>query len=113
MKITYFNTREAKIMKAILIRPESQSIEPVEVNDKDEIIRLIGFDTLIGDDIGSSGDKLYFDEECFLRGTEGRFQIDKLIPVSGIGIVIGSDDGETLSDVNTDIDKIRARTKFL
>lgn len=100
-------------MKAIIIRPENQSIEPVEVNDKDEIISLIGFDTVIGDEVGSNGDKLYFDEECFLRGTEGRFQVDKLIPVSGIGVVIGSDADESLSDVNTDIEDIRSRTKFL
>ncbi len=100
-------------MKALLIKPENQSIETIEITNKDEIINLIGFDTVIGDEVGSNGDKLYFDEECFLRGTEGRFQIDKLIPVSGIGVVIGSDADENLSDVNTDIEDIRARTKFL
>ena len=50
----------------------------------------------------------------FLRGTSGRFQIDKVIPVSGVGIIIGSsDDGSTLHDVVSDIDGINERIKYL
>jgi len=98
-------------MQAIIIKPESQTIEPVEINDKDDISRLIGFDTIIADEI-SEGDSLYFDEDCFLRGTSGRFQIDTLIPVSGIGIIAGSTDNE-LSDVKISIATLRTRIKFL
>jgi hypothetical protein len=80
----------------------------------DDIAALIGYDTIESDAIGSQGDRLYFDEECFIRGTEGRFQIDKVIPVAGKGVIVGvADDGVTLRDVSTDLDELRARIKYL
>lgn len=101
-------------MKALLIDPETRSIERIEVGGRDDIAKLIGFDTVISDEIGSEGDRLFFDEECFLRGTQGRFQIDTLIPVAGKGIILGSTDGgQTLTDARTDIENIRARIKYL
>jgi hypothetical protein len=100
-------------MRAYKITPENQSVEAIDIADKDEIARLIGFDTVIADEIGNNGDRLYFDEDCFLRGTAGRFQIDKLIPVSGVGIIAGSGSGDVLADVAGSIEDIRSRTKFL
>ncbi|MDP1863173.1 MAG: hypothetical protein Q8K52_04625 [Thiobacillus sp.] len=101
-------------MKAILINPESRSIDAIEFGDRNDLVRLIGFDTLESDTVGTTGDRLYFDEECFLRGTRGRFQIDTIIPVSGKGVIVGSaEDGNTLSDVVTSIDELRSRIKFL
>jgi len=100
-------------MKALLIKPAEQSIEAIELSSKEEIIKLIGFDTVIADDLGGNGDKLYFDEECFLRGNEGRFKIDNLIPVSGIGVVVGSNDDGTLADIQSDIEDIKSRTSYL
>jgi hypothetical protein len=100
-------------MKAYLINPEQQSIEPVEIAGLDDIKSLVGFDTLESDAIGSGGDRLYFDEECFLRGASGRFQIDTVIPVSGRGVIVGTvRGGEALSDVATEIDDLRHRTRF-
>ena len=101
-------------MKALLITPETPSIEVVDIDSHDDIVKLIGFDTIISDEIGPQGDRLYFDEECFLRGTTGRFQIDTVIPVSGKGVIVGSaDDGTTLQDVVSDIESIKARIKYL
>ena len=101
-------------MKALLINPEAKSIDMIDVTGQDDIVNLIGFDTVTSDEIGPEGDRLYFDEECFLRGTKGRFQIDTVIPVSGIGVIVGSpDDGKTLQDVTTDVDGIRSRIKYL
>ncbi|WP_019594205.1 hypothetical protein [Thioalkalivibrio sp. ALM2T] len=101
-------------MKALLIDPEQQTIEAVDVQGRDDIARLIGYDTLESDEIGPDGDRLFFDEECFLRGTTGRFQIDSVIPVSGKGLVVGSDDdGATLKDVTSDLESIRGRMKYL
>jgi len=101
-------------MKALLINPESKTIEPIEISEPDDIVKLIGYDTIISDEIGPQGDRLFFDEECFLRGTKGRFQIDTVIPVSGIGIIVGaSDDGETLLDVVSDVASINKRIKYL
>lgn len=101
-------------MKALLITPEDQSIKEIEVNNHDDIAGLISFDSVTSDEIGPGGDRLFFDEECFLRGTAGRFQIDTVIPVSGIGVIVGSsDDGTTLKDAVSDIDGIKQRLKYL
>jgi hypothetical protein len=99
--------------QAFLINPPDQSIEAVEVADNDDIKRAIGFDTLESDAIGNAGDHLFFDEECFIRGTTGRFQIDSLVPVSGTGVVVGvSNDGSRLVDAAIAIDDLRGRVRF-
>jgi hypothetical protein len=99
--------------KALLIDPEAQSIEPVDVSGESDIKALVGFETLESDKVGEAGDKLYFDEECFIRGTPGRFQIDAVIPVAGKGVVVGVDaDGSSLVDVSMDIEDLRRRTVF-
>ena len=101
-------------MKAYLIDAENHAIENIDVNSMDDIIRLIGHETIESDAVGNAGDRLFFDEECFLRGSAGRFQIDSVIPVSGKGILMGaSEDGATLSDVHTDLDDLISRIKYL
>ncbi|WP_018140806.1 hypothetical protein [Thioalkalivibrio sp. ALJ7] len=101
-------------MKALLIDPEQQTIEQVNIADHEDIARLIGYETLESDEIGPDGDRLFFDEECFLRGTTGRFQIDNVIPVSGKGLVVGgAEEGASLRDAVSDPDSIRARMKYL
>ncbi|WP_018954909.1 hypothetical protein [Thioalkalivibrio sulfidiphilus] len=101
-------------MKALLITPETQSIEEIQISGKEDIVRLVGYETLESDEVGDQGDRLFFDEECFLRATPGRFQIDNLIPVSGKGVVVGvADDGATLKDISMDCDSLRSRLKFL
>ena len=101
-------------MKAFLITPDKQSIEAININGREDIARLIGFDTIESDAVGTAGDRLYFDEECFLRGTSGRFQIDSVIPVSGKAVIVGTvDGGGTPRDVATDIDSLRRRIKYL
>lgn len=101
-------------MKAFLINPETQSVSEVTVDGLADIKALIGFDTIESDSVGTLGDRLYFDEECFLRETKGRFQVDKLIPVAGQGVVVGAgDDGSPSRDVATDIEDLRRRIKYL
>lgn len=101
-------------MKAFLISPENRSIEAININGREDIAKLIGFDTIESDAVGTAGDRLYFDEECFLRGTSGRFQIDSVIPVSGKAVIVGTaDGGSTLRDTVTDIDSLRSRIKYL
>jgi hypothetical protein len=101
-------------VKALLIDPERQSIEAVAIDGFEDIAKLIGFDTIESDAVGTGGDRLFFDEECFLRGTAGRFQIDKLVPVSGKAVIAGtSDGGAQLRDVATAIDDLAGRLKYL
>lgn len=100
-------------MRAILIKPETRSVDAVDIEGRDDIVRLIGYDTLESDAVGDAGDRLFFDEECFLRGTSGRFQIDTLVPVSGVGVIVGIDDDGALRDVATSLDDLRARIRYL
>jgi hypothetical protein len=101
-------------VKALLINPESRSIEPIDVKDHADIARLIGYDTIESDVVGTADDRLFFDDECFLRGTKGRFQVDSVIPVSGKAILVGTaDEGRTLRDVETDIANLGQRIKYL
>jgi hypothetical protein len=101
-------------MKALLISAAEKSIEEIEASSLDDIKALIGFDTIDSDTVGSEGERLFFDEECFLRGTNGRFQIDTVIPVAGKGVVVGAEeDGVTLRDVATTIDDLRGRIRYL
>jgi hypothetical protein len=101
-------------MKALLITPDTQSIETVDITGHEDIVKMIGFDTITSEEIGPEGDRLYFDEECFLRGSSGRFQIDTVIPVSGKGLIVGSsDDGTTLRDAVSSIDNLKGRIKYL
>lgn len=100
-------------MRALLIDPESQTIEEIVIEGRDDIVRLVGFDTIESDAIGDAGDRLFFDEECFLRQSKGRFQIDTVIPVAGKGVIVGADaDGTKLHDAVTDLDDLRDRIKY-
>ena len=97
-----------------MISPATQSIETIDVATLADIKAVVGYDTLESDAIGTRGDRFYFDEECFLRGTSGRFQIDSVIPVAGKGVIVGTaDSGTTLRDVVTDVDDLRRRIRYL
>lgn len=100
-------------MKALIINPAERSFELADVSGTQQIKDIIGFDTVIADDIDESGDKLYFDEECFLRGTEGRFKLDSLVPVSGNAVIIGSDADGSLADMATDPETLKSRIAFI
>ena len=101
-------------MKAYLITPDTQSLQEIDISSLDDIKSVIGFETIESDATGSEGDRLYFDEECFLRATPGRFQIDKLIPVSGKGVIAGADaDGVSLVDVKVSLEELKQRVKYI
>ena len=101
-------------MKAILISGEKRSIEAIDIDGREAIAKLIGFDTIESDAVGTDGDRLYFDEECFLRGTGGRFQVDNLIPISGKAVIVGTTgDGTVLRDAATDLESLRGRIRYL
>jgi hypothetical protein len=100
-------------MRALLIDPEKQTIEEIDMAGREDIARLVGFDTIESDAIGSEGDRLFFDEECFLRQSKGRFQIDTVIPVAGRGVIVGTAGADDeLSDAVTAIEDLRGRIKF-
>ena len=99
-------------MKALVITAQPFSVEPAEIAGLEDIQALIGYPTLESDEIDANGDRLYFDEECFLRGTQGRFRVDNLAPVAGVAVVVGSQD-DALADVATPLAELVARVTCL
>lgn len=104
-------------MKAFLIDATTQTVTPVTLTDGlHDIGVLIGFDTLDSDEIDASGDRLFFDERCFLREQTGkaRFKIDNLAPVANKALVVGSaDDGAILREVIVDLTTLERRITWL
>jgi hypothetical protein len=99
-------------MHAFMIDGNDQSIESVEISSRADIVKLVGQDTIISDEI-DDGNAVHFDEDCFIRGTSGRFQIDTLAPIAGKAVVIGSLEGDQMTNVSLDLQELKARTKFL
>ena len=99
-------------MQALLIDGSKQAIEAVEVSSRADIVKLVGQDTIISDEIDADN-AVYFDEDCFIRGTSGRFQIDNLAPIAGKAIVVGYLEGERLANADVSIEELTARTRFL
>jgi hypothetical protein len=103
-------------MKAFLIDPAARTITPVDVDDGLAGVRkLIGFPTVDSDEIDDNGDRLFFDEECFIRAAPGspRFRLDKLAPVAGKGLVVGSSaQGRELADAVIGLDALQRRVAF-
>ena len=101
-------------MKAILIDSQARRIETVNVSSKSDLAQLVGYDTLISDEIDADGDRLFLDEECFIRGSSGRFQIDNLAPVAGRAVITGSvGAGGVCSDVRSTPEEITERVTWI
>ncbi len=42
-------------MKAVLIIPDAQTIESIEINSQADVVKLIGFDTVTSAELGPGG----------------------------------------------------------
>lgn len=104
-------------MQVFLIDPSNKNIQAVEIEDGLQSIRhLIGFDSIDSDGIDANGDKLYFDESCFIRNQPdaGRFKVDNLAPVAGRGVIVGGDvNGTSLASPVVTLDALTQRVRFL
>ncbi len=104
-------------MRVYLIDPIAKTITAEDVADGEAgIARLIGFDSLDIDEIDDNGDRLVFDESCFIRhGADmPRFRVDSLAPVAGRGVIAGGQPGgKALADAIIDLDALRPRVSFL
>ena len=105
-------------MTCFVIDPGAKTITPVALGGGlDAIRQLIGFDTIDCDEIDAQGDRLFFDEKCFIRQTPGvgRFQLDSLAPVAGLGVVVGAKEGagEGAAAAQMSLQALQARVKFL
>jgi len=99
-------------MRVIVINGECKSLEVAEIDGQSDIVRLIGHDCVISDEIDDK-DAVYFDEECFIRGSTGKFQIDKLAPISGTAVVAGVAVGGQPTAVTASAELLKERIKFL
>jgi hypothetical protein len=103
-------------MPCFLIDPTEKTITAVEGGgDLADVRGLIGFETVDSDEIDANGDCLFFDEKCFIRQTPGvgRFQLDSLAPVAGIGVVVGQGGPGTLQTPHVSLEALNKRVKFL
>lgn len=104
-------------MKAYLIDASQKAVSEVELADGlADIRKLIGYDSVDSDEVDASGDRLFFDESCFLRDQtgKGRFKLDNLAPVADKAVVVGSSgDGATLGDAAVGLDALKARITWL
>jgi hypothetical protein len=104
-------------MQAYLIDANQKTVSAVDLADGLQgVRRLIGYDSVDSEEIDASGDRLFFDESCFLRDQtgKGRFKLDNLVPVADKAVVAGSsDDGAMLKDATVGLDALRARITWL
>ncbi|MFZ3174773.1 MAG: hypothetical protein WA146_07745 [Thiobacillus sp.] len=104
-------------MKAYLIDTNQKTVSLIDLIDGlTEIRRLIGYDSIDSEEIDASGDRLFFDEGCFLRDQpgKGRFKLDNLPPVADKAVVVGSsDDGATLKDAAVELATLQGRIHWL
>lgn len=103
-------------MNAYLIDANSKTVSAVSIDGLDDVKKCIGYDSVDSDEIDSSGDRLFFDESCFLRDQtgKGRFKLDNLAPVADKAVVVGSsDDGAILKDAVVDHTTLEQRITWL
>jgi hypothetical protein len=103
-------------MQVFTINPLTKEINSLEVADTSEALQeLIGFSSIESDEIDDNGDRLFFDEECFIRqqGNVGRFKVDSLAPVAGIGVIVNSKDGKTFQSPIIDAQELQKRVTYL
>lgn len=104
-------------MQVFIIDPSAKEIKALEIAETQEALaQAIGFTTIDSDEIDDNGDRLFFDEECFIRlqSNVGRFKVDSLAPVAGVGIIVNSPDGgKTLQSAIVNLADLEKRVTFL
>ena len=103
-------------MKAYLIDASAKTVTAVTVAGLDDVKTLIGYDSVDSDEVDASGDRLFFDESCFLRDQtgKGRFKLDNLAPVADKGVVVGSTGNAAhLQDAAVEPDALQRRITWL
>ncbi len=98
-------------MRAIMISGAEKTAVEVEITSRDDLEAAIGHASIIADDIDSDN-AVYFDEDCFLRGTEGRFVLDTLPPIAGKAVVMGRAHGDQLAATALTLAELLGRVKF-
>lgn len=103
-------------MNAYLIDANQKTVTAITLAGLDDVKRYIGYDSVDSDEIDATGDRLFFDESCFLRDQagKGRFKLDNLAPVADKGVVAGSHgDTAQLQDAAVNLAALLQRITWL
>lgn len=99
-------------MRGFLLDGASQTIEAIDLECGDDIAALVGYESIISDEI-DDGNAVHFDEDCFIRGTPGRFRIDSLAPIAGKAVITGKGEDGQFADSSLDLEQLKARVVFI
>ncbi len=103
-------------MKAYLIDANNKTVTAADISGLGDVKKLIGYDSVDSDEVDASGDRLFFDESCFLRDQtgKGRFKLDNLAPVADKGVVAGSTGNPAnLKDAAVELAALQQRISWL
>jgi len=104
-------------MQVYVINPTLKTVSAVDISGSlDDVRGLIGFASIDSDEIDNNGDRLFFDEECFIRQQDGvgRFKVDNLAPVAGIGVIANSrDEAKSIQTPEVSLQDLTKRITFL
>ena len=104
-------------MQVYVINPTLKTVSTVDIpGSLDDVRGLIGFATTDSDEIDNNGDRLFFDEECFIRQQDGvgRFKVDNLAPVAGIGVIANSrDEAKSIQSPEVSLQDLTKRITFI
>jgi len=104
-------------MNVYLIDPAKREIIALELTEgAQQIAATLEAKSIDFDEIDDGGDRLYFDEDCFIKAQPGdaRFKVDNLAPVSGKGVICGTTNPSGVHlPVNNSLENLVKRVKFL
>lgn len=104
-------------MQVFVINPTLKTVTAIHIlGSLDDIRALIGFDSIDSDEIDNNGDRLFFDESCFIRQQDGvgRFKVDSLAPVAGIGVIANSrDEANSIQAPEVALQELTKRVTFV
>jgi hypothetical protein len=104
-------------MQIYVINPTLKTVSAIDIaGSLDDVRRAIGFESIDSDEIDNNGDRLFFDEECFIRQQDGigRFKVDNLVPAAGIGVIANSrDEAKSIQAPEVSLQDLRKRITFL
>jgi hypothetical protein len=98
-------------MKALLVNGLAQSLSELDISGEKDLELVLGCESVVADSLDSEH-QIFFDEDCFIKQTNGRFQIDALPPISGKAVLVRVVDGD-FTDITSGFDQIESRVKFL
>jgi hypothetical protein len=103
-------------MHCFVINANTQTVAETDLSaGSTAIAELIGYASVDSDEIDGTTDRLYFDESCFIREqpSNGRFKLDSLAPVAGIGVIVGLTGSGQLATPKLSLQEVKARVTFV